>query len=95
MKTAALVLLAATLATGCASRPVKPEAVVVIKPAPRVPPATAMQACPELEALDDASFGAVVRKLGDVASLYRLCEQRRRELQEFIQSELPAPSAKD
>lgn len=95
MKTIALALLAVVLASGCASRPVKPEAVVVIKPAPRVPPATAMQACPELSELDDATFGAVVRKLGDVASLYRLCEQRRKELQEFIQGELPAPEVKD
>lgn len=78
------------LLAGCASKGmVKPEAVVVVQPTKRVPPAEAMRACPAPGELDDATFGAVVRKLGSVSELYKQCEQRRRELQEFIDGELP------
>lgn len=92
MKTAIFIaLLASTaiLSTGCASRPVKPEAVVVVQPTKRQPPAVAMVPCPALGELDDETFGAVVRKLGSASEAYKLCEQKRRELQEFIEAEFP------
>lgn len=100
MKTATtaifIVLLTSTaiLSTGCATTKVKPEAVVVVQPAKRQPPAGAMVPCPALGELDDETFGAVVRKLGSASEAYKLCEQKRRELQEFIEAELPPSSGK-
>lgn len=95
MKTAALLILATILASGCSANKamVKPEAVVVVQPAKRQPPAGAMVACPALGELDDETFGAVVRKLGSASEAYKLCEQKRKELQEFIEAELPPLSS--
>lgn len=89
MKAIALSLIVLALA-GCASKgQVKPEAVVVIPPVKRVPPTEAMAPCPSLGSLEDDSFGSVVRKLGEASEAYKLCEQKRRELQRFIDGELP------
>lgn len=94
MKTTAIfIVLFALLSTGCATTKVKPEAVVVVQPAKRQPPAGAMVPCPALGELDDETFGAVVRKLGSASEAYKLCEQKRRELQEFIEAELPPVSS--
>lgn len=78
------------LLSGCAQKPItKPEAVIVIDAAKRQPPADAMVACPDLGALDSDEFGAVVRKLGSASEMYKQCEQKRLELQKFIQGDLP------
>lgn len=85
-----IVIAAALMLTACQTNKalVKPEAVVVVKPAERTPPADAMQACPSLGELDGATFGDVVRKLGDASEKYKQCEQKRKELEDWIKSGL-------
>lgn len=87
MKTAkilALVFLAGFLAS-CQSVPTK-------DPAPDVrvdrhPPADVLVKCPALAALEDDSFGAVVRKLHEVLGLYKDCASRHSDLVDFVGQE--------
>ena len=90
-----IALIALAMLAGCSTNKAltKPEAVVVVEPAKRQPPAGAMVPCPSLGELDDETFGAVFRKLGDASEAYKQCEQKRRELQEFIEAELPPLSS--
>lgn len=52
---------------------------------PRVPPAEAVQSCPDLSELESAGFSDVVRKLDDVSTLYYLCQSKHRELVEWVE----------
>lgn len=96
MKKLAISFIILASLAGCASKGgVKPEAVVVIEKQKRTPPAEAMVACPSLGQLDDDTFGAVVRKLGEVSEAYKLCEQKRKELKDFIEGEIDTPPSKN
>lgn len=50
----------------------------------RVPPAEAVQVCPDLTAIKSASFSDVVRKLDEVSNLYYQCQHKHGELVQWI-----------
>lgn len=51
----------------------------------RVPPAEAVQVCPDLTAIKSAGFADVVRKLDEVSTLYYQCQHKHGELVEWVQ----------
>lgn len=75
--------MAAIILTGCASTGARQ--VVAVKDAERTPPADAMQACGRV-VVDDQSFGAIVRALGDALDELNKCSQKRDELHDFIEN---------
>lgn len=53
----------------------------------RTPPAESMLQCKKINELTDDSFSSVVLKLSEYIEAYKICENKRSELSEYIESE--------
>lgn len=74
----------ALLLCSCATSP-KVLDVSPVKPADPEPPAEAMVLCAKPGQLEDASFGAVVRKLHEALGLLDECASKHKQLVEYEQ----------
>jgi hypothetical protein len=68
---------------GCAGRKALVVETAPVQPPQRTPPAEALVVCERPGALEDKSFGGVVRKLSQALSLLTECESKRKQLAEF------------
>lgn len=80
-----LIILLVCLVSGCASK--KDNQVIDLKVERRAPD-IAMQKCEDLEKLKDGKFETVVLKLQEVVSKYKVCEEKRKALETFINEEV-------
>ena len=79
-----LTLGLALLLSACATTGAKPGP--ELPRVERVPPADALVLCERATALEDDSFGAVVRKLAEVAGLLEDCASKHGQLVDFEKS---------
>lgn len=77
-----VVLICAAMATGCATKVVRPD---VVLPDRQVP-AEAYLECPALDPLKSGDFESVVMKLESVSTEYNLCRSKHKQLSEYIKS---------
>lgn len=75
------IALCALLLASCRTVPQKLD----VPQVDRVAPAEAMVSCPDLTALQDASFRALAMKLDEVSTLYYQCSSKQDELRQWIE----------
>lgn len=49
-------------------------------------PDIAMQQCQKIDEIQDGSFESIVMKIEDILEKYRICEAKRKALQDFIEN---------
>lgn len=83
IKETILCLLCVLILASCTTVPEK-EPIPQIE---RTPPAEALQLCPDLKELKDASFESIAKKLDEVSTEYYICSSKQKELKEWIESD--------
>jgi len=84
-----MVVLLCLMMAGCATQKGVVQQPAPVEPPQRTPPAEALVVCERPGALEDASFGSVVRKLSQALSLLVECESKRKQLADFSVDVLP------
>lgn len=56
----------------------------VVESAPRTPPADAIVECDKVAALEDDSFGALLRKFNELLGVQEQCASKHKQLIDFI-----------
>ena len=69
--------------SGCKTISEKPVELPTIT---RVAPQDALIYCEQLRQLDGNSFGDVVKKLGEVTTLYKTCSSKQKQLADYIEN---------